>query len=87
MKCHRVLVSRSKLLLILYKLGAINNGLFQLVNQFDEKFPLVYETFFLLMQLTLLLTASRGKLLHLVDILGFFPPIARYPWFNSSFTF
>ena len=59
-----MLVNRSKLLLILYKLRAINDILFQLINQFDEVFVGIRDF----------------CPLDAIDIFGFFPPIARYPW-------
>nr|XP_039269358.1 DNA-directed RNA polymerase I subunit RPA1-like [Styela clava] len=38
LKCHRFLVDRSKRLLLIYKLRAINKGMLQLVNELEETF-------------------------------------------------
>ena len=59
-----MLVNPSKLLLIFYKLRAINNILFQLLNQLDE----------------VSVDKRDFCPLDAVDIFGFFPPIARYLW-------
>lgn len=39
--CHIILLNRSQLVLLFFKLQALNNGLYQLTNDLEEKYRLV----------------------------------------------